>query len=114
MLASLVGTPYLPDLRGTLLFLEDVGEPPYRIDRMLVQLRDSGTLAGVRGIVFGRMHECADPYNDLRAVIADALDGVGVPLAFGLESGHGPVNLPLPLGRPAELDPVAGVFRTTG
>src|SRR5262249_31292076 len=50
MLTSLIGTPYLPDLAGKLLFLEDVGESPYRIDRMLTQLRDSGTLDGVTGI----------------------------------------------------------------
>jgi muramoyltetrapeptide carboxypeptidase len=112
ILASLVGTPYLPSLSGKLLFLEDVGEPPYRIDRMLTQLRDSGTLDGVTGVVFSRMHECADPYNDVRDVIADVLAGAGVPVAFGLDSGHGPLHLPLPLGSPAELDPAAGAFRT--
>jgi muramoyltetrapeptide carboxypeptidase len=112
ILTSLVGTPYLPTLAGKLLFLEDVGEPPYRIDRMLTQLRDSGALAGVEGMVFSRMHECVDPYNDLREVIADVLAGAGIPIAFGLDSGHGRLHLPLPLGAPAELDPVAGAFRT--
>jgi muramoyltetrapeptide carboxypeptidase len=112
VLASLIGTPYLPKLSGRLLFLEDVGESPYRIDRLLTQLRDAGTLTDVAGVVFGRMHDCADPYNDVRAVIADVLADAGIPVAFGLECGHGPVHLPLPLGVPAELDPVAGVFRT--
>ena len=112
MLATLIGTPYLPSLAGTLLFLEDSAESPYRIDRMLTQLRDSGTLTGVTGIVFGRMHQCVDPYNDVRAVIADVLADLPVPVAFGLDSGHGPGNLSLPLGAPAELDSAAGVFRT--
>lgn len=114
ILVSLIGTPYLPKLSGKLLFLEDVGEQPYRVDRMLTQLRDSGTLNGVTGVVFSRMHECADPYNDIRDVIADVLAGTGVPVAFGLDSGHGPVHLPLPLGAPAVLDQAAGTFRAAG
>ncbi|GAA3294896.1 LD-carboxypeptidase [Dactylosporangium vinaceum] len=110
LLASLLGTPFMPDLSGRLVFLEDVGEVPYRIDRLLTQLVDAGALDGVAGLVFGRMHECVDAYNDIRAVITDVVGPLGVPVGFGVGSGHGPVNLSLPLGAPARLDASSGVF----
>ncbi|MFI5911009.1 LD-carboxypeptidase [Dactylosporangium sp. NPDC051541] len=110
LLTALLGTPHMPDLSGRLVFLEDVGEVPYRIDRLLTQLIDAGALDRVTGLVFGRMHECADPYNDIRDVIADVVGPLGAPVGFGLGSGHGPVNLSLPLGARAELDADAGVF----
>jgi muramoyltetrapeptide carboxypeptidase len=108
VLASLIGTPYLPNLDNAILFLEDAGEAPYRIDRLLTQLTDSGSLDRVSGVIFGPMHKCADPYNDIRAVIADALSRLTVPIGFGLGSGHGPLNLSLPLGAPVRLDADAG------
>ena len=87
--------------------MEDVDEPPYRIDRMLRQLRDSGALSGVRGIVFGDMKGCSpgrDADYTLDDVVGEALEALGVPLALGLSSGHstGP-NITLPLGLRARL-----------
>jgi len=108
LLANAVGTPWalVPD-EDTILFLEDVDEPPYRIDRMLWQLRSAGTLERVRGIVFGDMRGCAPPLEadfDLQDVIREVLAPLRVPVALGLSSGH--TNNPfvsLPFGVEARL-----------
>lgn len=110
MVASLLGGPFPFETPDTILFLEDRAEAPYRVDRLLVQLRNAGTFAAVRGVVFGRMPGCADPYNDLRDVIRDVLADLDVPVAYGLPSGHGAVNLTLRLGSDAELDSARGTF----
>lgn len=109
ILASAAGTPWELRTAGepTILFVEDVDEPPYRIDRMLLQLRESVAFDGVRGVVFGEMTGCtpgADADFALEEVLVEALEGLDVPVAFGLSSGHttGP-NLTLPLGVAARL-----------
>jgi muramoyltetrapeptide carboxypeptidase len=93
ILAAAAGTPWAlaPGKEDTILFLEDVDERPYRIDRMLLQLRASGAFAGVRGIVFGDMPGCAPRMNEeyaLEDVLREALDGLAVPVGLGLSSGH--------------------------
>lgn len=93
LLASAAGTPWALETSGepTVLFLEDVDERPYRLDRMLLQLRASGALAGVVGVVFGRMPGCDVPAGAdycLEDVLLDALGGLEVPVAIGLPSGH--------------------------
>ena len=91
ILVALLGTPWEPATEGKLLFLEDVGAKPYQIDRMLWQLRVAGKLTGVRGIVFGEMLDCASPGAAPGLVdraILSALDGLDLPLAIGLRSGH--------------------------
>jgi muramoyltetrapeptide carboxypeptidase len=109
ILASACGTPWAlcPDHEGTLLFLEDVNEAPYRIDRHLRQLRVSGAFAGVRGVVFGDMRGCAPPLHadfTLEDVILDALSGLDVPIALGLSSGHVVAGaLTIPFGVQARL-----------
>ena len=109
LLAGAAGTPWALDTASedTILFIEDVDEPPYRIDRMLRQLRDSGALTGVRGIVLGDMKGCSprlDADYTLEDVVKEALEGLDVPVALGLSSGHstGP-NVTLPLGVRARL-----------
>ena len=109
LLAGAAGTPWALDTAGedTILFVEDVDEPPYRIDRMLRQLRYSGALARVRGIVFGDMKGCSPRLEadyTLEDVVREALEGLDVPLALGLSSGHstGP-NVTLPFGVRARL-----------
>ena len=111
MLVSLLGTKYAPETSETILFLEDVGEAPFRIDRMVTHLRNAGKLASVRGIVFGEMRDCNDPYNDLRDVLRDLFRNEKFPVAFGLQSGHGQLNLSLRLGAPAELNSEESTFR---
>lgn len=109
LLAAAAGTPWAldPGDDPTILFLEDVDEKPYRLDRMLFQLRESGGLRGVAGIVFGDMKGCSpklDADYTLEEVLLEALAGLDVPIALGLSSGHatGP-NVTLPLGVRARL-----------
>jgi muramoyltetrapeptide carboxypeptidase len=109
LLAAAAGTPWAVESHDdTILFVEDVKERPYRIDRMLFQLRHSGALKGVRGIVFGDMVGCAPRMPDdqsLEDVIRQALSGLDVPIALGLSSGHTrSPNVTLPLGVRARLD----------
>ena len=91
VLVAMLGTGWEPRTEGKLLFLEDVSEKPYRIDRMLWQLRKAGKFDGVTGIVFGEMLNCAsspDEMDQLNKAILNALDGFEGPIAIGLRSGH--------------------------
>ena len=91
LVASLVGTPFLPSFRDTVLFLEDTGVKPYQIDRLWTQLRLSGALAGVRGIVFGEMPACEQAPGQgysLTDVLTELTLDLGVPVVFGFPSGH--------------------------
>jgi muramoyltetrapeptide carboxypeptidase len=109
ILAAAAGTPWAfrPDPEGTILFLEDVDERPYRIDRLLFQLRASGAFEGVRGIVLGDMKGCSPSAGDdyrLEDVVREALAGLDAPIALGLSSGHTTLpNVTLPLGVRARL-----------
>ncbi len=109
LLAGVAGTPWALRTAGepTLLFVEDVDEPPYRVDRMLRQLRLSGALSGVTGVVFGEMRGCRpapEAGYTLEQVVLDALSGLDGPVAFGLPSGHvSSANVTVPLGVPARL-----------
>ena len=110
VLATTLGTPYAPDLDGAVLFLEDVHEWPYRLDRLLTQLRQSGKLDRIAGVVFGTMAACRtlDGVSAVE-VIRDAFAGAPYPVGFGLPAGHDPAdsgveNLALPLGVEVELD----------
>ena len=106
VIVSMLGTAWAVETRGRLLFLEDVNEKPYRIDRMLTQLRQAGALDGVAGVIFGEMPGCTageDERVTVRDVIAEAFANVSYPVAFGLPSGHGAGTLTLPLGVRARL-----------
>jgi muramoyltetrapeptide carboxypeptidase len=105
----LIGTPWLPDFRGCVLLIEDVGEKPYRLDRMWMHLQLAGLFTGVRGIVFGEFAGCDE--RDSPYTSADVLDelasGLGIPCAAGFRIGHGEVNEPVMLGAPVRLDAAA-------
>ncbi len=106
VIAATLGTPYALETRGRLLFLEDVNEKPYRIDRMLTQLRQAGRLDGVAGVIFGEMTGCsagADERVSVRDVIAEIFARAPYPVAFGLPSGHGSGLLTLAFGVRARL-----------
>ncbi|MFA1537429.1 S66 peptidase family protein [Actinomadura monticuli] len=103
LLTALLGTPYAPPpAAGRVVFLEDVTEAPYRIDRMLVQLLQAGWFDGAAGVALGSWHDCGDP-AELDAVFAARLGPLGVPLLAGVPAGHGPRQLTLELGAPAVL-----------
>jgi len=103
ILVSLLGTPYAVDFADRIVFLEDVNEEPYSLDRMLTQLRLAGALAKARAIVFGEMHNCGTRRR-LLAVLRDRTGDLGIPVAFGLPSGHGRGKQTLPLGVRVRLD----------
>jgi muramoyltetrapeptide carboxypeptidase len=112
LVAHLTGTPYLPDLSGAILFLEDVGEAVYSIDRMLAQLWLSGGLGKVAGIVFGKF---TDPRpsewqqnRGLEEVLAERVTALDIPALMGLMIGHVEDQATIPLGCLAELDASAG------
>jgi muramoyltetrapeptide carboxypeptidase len=92
ILAAAAGTPWALVLNEpTILFLEDIGEPAYRIDRLLMQLRHSDAFAQVAGVVLGEMQDCDGEGVDrdaLDRIVLSALDGLDVPIAAGLPSGH--------------------------
>jgi muramoyltetrapeptide carboxypeptidase len=111
LVTSAIGTEFPPRPSGKILFLEDTGEPPYRVDRMLTQLKNAGAFNQLRGVVFGVMNKCSDPYNDLKSVLQDVFDGSSFPIAFGLRSGHGSINLSIRLGAWTEMNSDAGVIR---
>jgi len=98
VLAHLCGTPWLPRFRGAVLFFEDVGERPYRLDRTLTQLRLSGALDGVRGVCVGQLTGCSDEDGDAAETVRELVHALGVPSIEGLSCGHGEPNLALPLG----------------
>ncbi|MEU8242388.1 LD-carboxypeptidase [Actinoplanes missouriensis] len=105
MLATNVGTPHQLDLRGAILLLEETGEAPYRVDRMLVQLERSGSLNGLAGLVLGRFLP-REPHE----VIAEHAERLGVPVLRGLEIGHDGPQVAVGLGVPAHLDAEAGTL----
>jgi muramoyltetrapeptide carboxypeptidase len=110
LLAADLGTPHArPSARGGLLLLEEVGEEPYRLDRILTQLLRSGRLDGVAGIGLGSWEECG-PYEEVRALLADRLGGLGVPVLERMGFGHQDDAPTIPFGIPGVLDADAGTL----
>jgi muramoyltetrapeptide carboxypeptidase len=115
LMAHLCGTPYFPDLHGAILFLEDVEEPYYRIDRFLTQLWLSGGLAGVAGVALGKFTNCEPSAfflhnRPLEEILAERFRALGVPAVSGLMIGHVEDQTTLPVGCLAELDADAGTL----
>jgi muramoyltetrapeptide carboxypeptidase len=104
LLAAELGTPHArTSARGGLLVIEDTTEDPYAVDRILTQLLRAGALDGIAGVACGSWAGCG-PYQEVRAVLADRLGPLGVPVVEELGFGHGPTALTIPLGVPAVLD----------
>jgi muramoyltetrapeptide carboxypeptidase len=104
LLVTTLGTPREMDWRGAIVFLEDLGEAPYRLDRMLFHLREAGKFNGVQGVIFGEMKDCGQ-MELLRPELLKHFDGLGIPVAAGLASGHtSGRNICLPLGVRARLE----------
>jgi muramoyltetrapeptide carboxypeptidase len=127
----LLGTPHLPDLRGAILVLEEVGEAPYRVDRLLTHWRLSGALGQLGGIGLGRFTDCDDPDANagdtagdpatgdtarfsLEQVLRDRTADLGIPVLTQLPVGHEAGNAALPLGAWARLDASAGRLELPG
>ena len=107
VLVATLGTPFTIETDGAILFIEDIGEKPYRIDRMLTQLKQAGKLERLAGVIFGELLSCrgdtADP-TLLLSVIAEVFADYHYPIGFGLPAGHEGENLALPFGIRVQLD----------
>ncbi len=110
VLTRLLGTPFMPPTKGAVLLLEDVGERPYRLDRMWTHLKLAGAFEGVAGIVLGDFTGCEE--KDAAFGSVEVLTGLaretGLPCARGFEIGHGATNLPVALGSKVRLDATTG------
>jgi muramoyltetrapeptide carboxypeptidase len=102
-LCHLLGTAFKPSFDDHILFLEDRGEAPYRIDRMLTQLKLAGCLKRIKGLVLGSFTDCGSPAEVLQ-VIESLFRDADVPILIGVDAGHSEPNLTIPFGVPAVLD----------
>lgn len=113
--ASAVGTPYALKGEGSIIFLEDINEPPYSVDRMLTQMVAGGSFEGCKGIVLGYYTDCAarDPSRSLTLmqIFEEILAPLGIPVLGGVTCGHDLPTLSLPLGAMAEVDADAKTLR---
>lgn len=122
LISTTMGTPYEIDTSGKILFLEDIDEETYRIDRMLTQLRLARKLDEAAGIVFGRCQDCGprdykpslESNYSLGEVLDNILGKLRVPVLYGLTVGHTPDQLTLPLGVMAALDADKGILDVIG
>ncbi|MFN2427349.1 MAG: LD-carboxypeptidase [Candidatus Binatia bacterium] len=100
IIATTIGTPYEIDTRGSVLFLEDIAEPPYRIDRLLTHLLHARKFEGVAAVVLGKFHDC-DPPNapgQVMAIADEILGRLGIPVVSGFDAGHLSGGAVLPMG----------------
>lgn len=102
-LCHLVGTPYAPNFKGKILLLEDVGEMPYRIDRMLTQMKLAGCFNGIAGLILGVFEECGH-LNEIVEIFNNIFENANIPILAGFGMGHGEHNLTIPMGLGATLD----------
>jgi muramoyltetrapeptide carboxypeptidase len=103
LICHLIGTPFLPSFKGKLLFMEEKGEPLYRVDRMLTHLLLSGELEKCAGLMVGTFEECGDPTSVID-LVKERCSRLNMPIMSGLPVGHGEHNVPLPIGVRAVLD----------
>jgi muramoyltetrapeptide carboxypeptidase len=116
VLAAMVGTPWLPDLAGAILFLEETNEAEYRIDRMLTQLGQAGILKSLAGVVFGQCTNCGNPgapYSNYTVfeVMDHHFRPLGIPAFHGLRIGHVSDTICLPVGAAARINADAGTLQ---
>jgi muramoyltetrapeptide carboxypeptidase len=113
VLTRLLGTPYMPSLRGAVLLLEDVTERPYRLDRMWTHLRLAGAFRELAGIALGDFTECEEKGADYTSatVLAELAAATGLPCVSDLPIGHGLRNVPVPLGVRVRLDAERGSLK---
>ncbi|WOD40649.1 LD-carboxypeptidase [Nodosilinea sp. E11] len=115
VISGIVGSPYMPDTTGAILFLEDVGEPPYSIDRMLTQLKLAGVLDGLAGFVFGQCTACGPGAGygslTLEEILQDHIRPLGIPAYAGAWIGHVEPIWTLPIGGVVTMDAAAGTLQ---
>jgi len=109
LLCTTIGTPYEIETAGRILFIEDVNEAPFRIDRMLSYLKSLGKFTHVRGVIFGQMPQCHP--EALPEIILDIFGDSAFPILFSFPSGHGDATATLPLGASIRLDADLGLVK---
>jgi muramoyltetrapeptide carboxypeptidase len=102
-LCHLVGTPFEPSLEGHILLIEDRGEAPYRIDRMLTQMKMAGCFEGLAGVALGSFEAC-NGMDEIFKIVDQIFTGNTVPILAGFEIGHGKTNITVPIGLEATLN----------
>lgn len=113
ILTTSLGTPYQPDFNGAILYLEDIGEAPYKVDRMLTHLSAAGALRNINGFIFGKCTDCGSSSSrgfNLNQVLKQHIDALGIPAISGVDIGHEANNMTIPVGVIAELDADNGIF----
>jgi muramoyltetrapeptide carboxypeptidase len=113
LVAALLGTRHSPDYSGKVLLLEDVNEVPYRLDRMITQLKLAGVLEGVEGVVLGYFDGPAgeDVSTEVESILLELTASNQVPIVSGFPHGHRLPNLTVPIGMTMELDTERKVLR---
>jgi muramoyltetrapeptide carboxypeptidase len=115
VLTAVMGSDYLPDFEGSVLFLEDVGEAVYRVDRMMTQLALAGVLEKISGFVFGRCTDCGSGTSfgslTLEEVLKEHIEPLGIPAFSGSMIGHIDQQFTIPLGIDVEVDADIGTIR---
>lgn len=108
MVAGLLGTPYCPDYTDKILFIEDVGEKPYKIDRYLAQLKQAGILDRISGLILGDFLDCQPEAGevsfDLKQIFDQYFANAGYPVIYNFPYGHGDVKFTMPVGVATQLD----------
>jgi muramoyltetrapeptide carboxypeptidase len=113
LIASQLGTPYQPDFMDTILFIEDVGESSYKIDRFLAQLKQAGILNTIRGAILGEFLDCDPEPQDkdsfkINDIIHDYFDSLGIPVLFNFPYGHSLTKVSMPVGVHTLVDTSSG------
>jgi len=112
-LCHLTGTPFAPSFSGKILLIEDVGEAPYRIDRMLTQMKLAGSFKAIAGIILGLFKNCGDP-DQIYRIVDDIFSDFHIPILAGFNIGHGEPNLTVPIGINARIDTDEGSLSYLG
>ena len=113
VLTTSIGTDYQPDLTDAILFVEDIAEPPYKIDRMLTHMKRAGMLDNLKGFIFGQCTNCAESRGanfTIKEVLTDHIKPLGIPAVTGKDIGHDPDNLTIPVGLRVLLDADKGML----
>jgi muramoyltetrapeptide carboxypeptidase len=115
VLAGMVGSPYLPDWQGTILFVEEIGEEVYRIDRMLTQLKLAGILDRISGFIFGQCKDCdpeePDKSLSFRQMLSEHIKPLRIPAWYGSMIGHMKDKFTVPVGALVEIDAQRGTVK---
>ncbi len=115
---SLIGTPYMPSCRGKILLLEEVDEPPYKLDAMLIHLKNAGVFDKLNGVILGDFYNCRNTYDksddNAYTVLKNFFKDFKIPVMYGLPYGHTPQHFCLPFGTKTTMDTTKKIIHIDG